>query len=122
MKNSIRKTIRIWFLRFTATGVLSLIMIIGAVVNPSFMYANETQVEGFKVFHQKPLDADLATRLNNVKQIITKNPLYDPSFEIELYLNDGSKYPDLMASVRGPAFGYGFLNKAIFRMLLIYMQ
>ena len=109
MKRQIRK----WTLRLTATGLLCLGLLVGIVLNPSLLYSNKTTVGNYTIYHNTPLDENFLSKLDNALELLKTSELYDPNLKLDICLNDGSLYPTLMAKLRGQAFGWGFYNKVV---------
>lgn len=109
MKRQIRK----WTLRLTATGLLCLGFLVGIVLNPTLLYAYKTTVGNYSIYHNEPLDEDFISRLDDARGLVKVSELYDSNFKLDICLNDGSLYPTLMEKLRGQAFGWGFYDKVI---------
>jgi hypothetical protein len=109
MKRQIKK----WTLRLTATGLLLLILLIGIVLKPLILYANHTTIGKFTVYHSFPLDENFSALLDNATTLIKASELYDSNLKLDICLNDGSNYPKLMRLIRGQAFGWGFADKVV---------
>jgi len=82
-------------------------------LNPTLLYANRTVFENFTVYHNKPLDKDLKTRLDNARDIIKENQLFDSGLKFDICLNDGSLYPSLLEIFMGQAFALGFTSNKV---------
>jgi hypothetical protein len=102
-----------WTLRFTVLIILLFGVLILTVLNPTLLYANKTVLENFTVYHNKPLDKDLKTRLDNARNIIKENQLFDSSLKFDICLNDGSLYPSLLEIFMGQAFALGFTSNKV---------
>lgn len=102
-----------WILRITVTAVFIAGILVVIVLNPILLYAGKTQVSDYVVYHNQPLEPMLQQRLNNATQLIKASELYDPALHPDICLNDGSKYPVLMQTIRGRAFAWGFYNKVV---------
>lgn len=109
MKRQIRK----WTLRLTATGLLCLGFLVGIVLNPTLLYANKTIVGNYSIYHDEPLDENFISRLDDATGLVKASELYDSNLKLDICLNDGSLYPTLMEKLRGQAFGWGFYDKVI---------
>lgn len=109
-----KRKIKTWTMRIAATGFISMCSIVAALFNPGVLYANETIVGNFTIRHHQKLDDAMTDRLVAIDKMVKESELYDPSFRVELCLNDGSYYPELIKTLRGVAFGWGFSDKAIF--------
>jgi hypothetical protein len=109
MKQKILK----WTLRLTVLIILLFGVLILTVLNPTLLYANKTVLENFTVYHNKPLDKDLKTRLDDARNIIKENQLFDSSLKFDICLNDGSLYPSLLEIFMGQAFALGFTSNKV---------
>jgi hypothetical protein len=110
MKRQIRK----WTLRLTATGLLCLGLLVGIVLNPTLLYANKTTVGNYTVYHNAPLDEIFISLLDDATGLVKASELYDANLKLDICLNDGSLYPTLMEKLRGQAFGWGVLRQSYF--------
>lgn len=95
--------------------MLVLVLLVIVVLNPILLYAHKSTVQDYTIFHDKPLDTALNTRLREATALVQKSELYVPSLHLEICMNDGSVYPALMERVRGRAFGWGYVNKVCLR-------
>lgn len=111
MKKSIKK----WSIRLISFGFVSLFTIVLGVLNPSFLYANKTEIGNYTIFHNSELPPEFENRLKGVHANIQHSELFDEALNLKICLNDGSLYPELMEKLRGPAFGWGFHNISTFR-------
>lgn len=109
MKRHIKK----WVLRFTATALLIAGLLLIIVLNPILTYAHSTTHANFTIYHNKPIDPALTGRLDQATGLLQSSELYDPALKLDICLNDGSAYPDLMKTMRGRAFAWGFYNKVV---------
>lgn len=108
-----KKTIKKWTLRLTATGLLLAGILLAIVLNPILTYANKTRQHNYTVFHNRPLNASLTLRLEQATQLAAASELYNPRLKLDICLNDGSAYPRLMEAIGGRAFARGFYNKVV---------
>lgn len=111
MKSVIKK----WLIRLFLFGLVSFLTVVLAVFNPSFLYANKTEVGNYTVYHHNDLSPAFKGRLATINSLIEKSELYDATFKTKICLNDGSYYPEMMEKLRGAAFGWGFYNITTFR-------
>ena len=88
-------------------------LLIGIVLNPSLLYANQTTVSNYTIHYNSEINKDLLNQLETVTSLLTKSELYDSTFELDICLNDGSYYPLLLENIRGQAFAWGFYNKIV---------
>ncbi len=109
MKQQIKK----WTLRLVATVLLIAGLLLIIVLNPILTYANKTTHNNYSVFHNKTLDPALLTSLDNATECLKTSEFYNPTLQLDICLNDGSKYPKLMQMLRGQAFAWGFYNKVV---------
>lgn len=109
MKRQIKK----WTLRLSVTGLFIAGLLLVIVLNPILTYANKTKHNNLTVFHNKTLDPTLLTNLDQVTELLKASEFYNPKLHLDICLNDGSKYPKLIRTVRGQAFGWGFYDKVV---------
>ena len=114
-KSMMKQTIRKWAIRLSATGVLSVGLLVGIVMNPAILYANKTVAGHHTVYHNAPLDESFLSSFRNALSSIKKSSLYNEEIKLDICLDDGSFYPVLMEKLRGRAFGWGFYNKVVLR-------
>lgn len=109
MKRQLKK----WALRLTATALLIAGLLLVIVLNPILTYANKTTHNNYTIFHNKALDPALLTKLDDATMLLKASEFYNPHLRLDICLNDGSKYPKLIRSLRGPAFAWGFYDKVV---------
>lgn len=113
MKLNTRKLKKIGF-RLGVTLGLCLTILLLAVLYPGFMYAHATPVGArLMVYHNQELDTDLIPILKESYRLVEDAEIFDPNFEINICLNDGSSYPDLIRKIRGEAYAYGFADNTV---------
>ncbi|MGB3586429.1 MAG: collagenase [Tunicatimonas sp.] len=115
-----KQTIRKWMLRLSATGILSAGFLVGIVMNPAILYANQTTVGNHTIYHDAPLNEAFFLLLGDALSSIKQSDLYHKNIALDICLDDGSYYPILMEKVRGRAFGWGFSDKAVLKGTLNY--
>ena len=111
MKRQIKK----WTLCLTATALLIAGLLLVVILNPILTYANKTTHNNFTVFHNKTLDPTLLTKLDQATELLKASEFYNPNLHFDVCLNDGSKYPKLIKTLRGEAFAWGFYDKVVLR-------
>lgn len=104
----------------TSTIVLMAGILIGIILNPSMLYANKTEVEGFIVYHNEALQPEMGKRLVAVREMLEDSDFYNPEFKLKICLNDEALYPKLMGMIRKPAFGWGFLDIVVLQGVADY--
>lgn len=109
MKREFKK----WALRLIATGVFITTLLLIIILNPILTYANKTTYNNYAVFHSKPFDPALTITLDDATELLQRSEFYNPKLQIDVCLNDGSKYPKLVQALRGQAFAWGFYNKVV---------
>ncbi len=109
MKQQIKK----WTLRITATALFIVGLLLIIILNPILTYANKTTHKNFKIFHNKTLDSTLLSKLDQATELLKSSEFYNPKLHLEICLNDGSKYPNLIRTLRGQAFAWGFHDKVV---------
>jgi hypothetical protein len=109
MKRQIKK----WALRLIATVVFIAGLLLVIILNPILTYANKTTHNSYSIFHNKALDPALKFKLDQATDLLKASEFYKPNIQIDICLNDGSKYPRLIRALRGRAFAWGFYNKVV---------
>ena len=104
-----------WSLRIAVSTAVSLVSILGALLNPGILYAHKTVIGNFSVYHQLDLEEDFYQRLEVIEAIVRDSELYDSALKVDICLNDGSLYPNMLKAFMPPAFGWGIANKAVFQ-------
>lgn len=102
-----------WALRLAATALLIAGLLLILVLNPILTYANKTVHNNYAIFHTKALDPGLLSRLDQATELLQASEFYNPKLHLDICLNDGSKYPNMISAVRGQAFAWGFYNKVV---------
>lgn len=109
MKNTIRR----WAFRLSITFSLLMGILIVIILNPSILYAHETNYGQYQVLHQQPLDPSIFSRLDEATKLLQSSEFYDPDFRMQLCLEEKASYPKIVGVIKGRAFGYGFANKVV---------
>ncbi|MBL7703821.1 MAG: hypothetical protein JNM14_16345 [Ferruginibacter sp.] len=109
MKRKIKK----WTFRLAVTGLFIAGLLLVIILNPVLTYANKTEHNNHTLFHNKPLDPAVLTTLDQAAELLKASEFYNPKLRLDICLNDGSKYPELIKALRGQAFAWGFYNKVI---------
>ena len=109
MKRQIKK----WVFRFTVTGLLITGLLVIIILNPLLTYAYKTTHNNYTIYHNKPLNSTLAIKLDQATDLLKTSEFYNPKLKLDICLNDGSKYPKLMKTIRGQAFAWGFYDKVV---------
>lgn len=111
MKRQIKK----WGLRLTATTLLIAGLLLVIVLNPVLTYANKTTHNNYTIFHNEPLDPALFTKLDQATTLLKSSELYNATQQLDICLNDGALYPKLIQAFRGQAFAWGFYDKVVIK-------
>lgn len=109
MKQQIKK----WTFRFAAAALLIAALLLIIILNPVLSYAFKTEHNNYTIFHNKNLDPAFVTELNQATELLKASEFYDSTLQLDICLNDGSKYPELIQALRGQAFAFGFYDKAV---------
>ncbi|MEL6257089.1 MAG: hypothetical protein AAFR87_34160 [Bacteroidota bacterium] len=107
------KKILIW-----TVGILLLLVgsLVISLLSPSLFYTHAHAYGQIRILHNEPLEDAWESQIDTALQAIEKSVLFDPNFQIELCLQDGSLYPNYVGLIFGDAFAYGFANKAVLQM------
>ncbi len=102
-----------WTLRLFSTVVLIAGLLLVIILNPILTYAHKTSIGSVTIYHQQKLDKDLMSSSSKALEILKTSPWYRDGLRLEICLNDGSSYPTIIRTLRGPAFAWGFYNKVV---------
>ena len=97
----------------TAFLMVSISALLILVFNPTLLYAEKTDLGQHVIFHDGSVPVTFADAVKQGLEIVKASELYDPEYNLEFCLNDGSYYPNLIGNFLGPAFAYGFSNKVV---------
>ena len=109
MKQQIKK----WTIRFTAAALLIAGLLLIIILNPVLTYAFKTAQNNYTIFHNKKPEPAFFTELNQATELLKASEFYDSTLQLDICLNDGSKYTELIQALQGQAFAYGFYNKVV---------
>lgn len=109
MKRKIKK----WALRITATGLFIAGLLLIIILNPILTYANKTPHNNFTIYHNTKLNPLLTSHLDQAAELLKTSEFYNGKLNLDICLNDGSKYPAVIRAIRGRAFAWGFYNKVV---------
>lgn len=102
-----------WAFSLLTSSALLMLVTALLVLNPRFLYANRTVTPHYIVYHNRPLDPALLPRLAQVRAINQQSSWFDSTLRLNICLNDGSLYPNLIEKVWGPAFAWGFYQNVV---------
>jgi len=108
-----KRQIKTWTLRLTVTGLFIAGLLLVIILNPILTYVSKTTRSNYTIFHNKPIDQTLTIKLDNATKLLKTSDFYNPKLQLDICLNDGSKYPNLMQTIRGKAFAWGFYDKVV---------
>lgn len=109
MKRSIKK----WTLRIIVTGMFVIGLLLTVVLYPILTYANKTTHNNFTIYHNAKLDPLIASYLDQATEILKTSEFYNDKLKLDICLNDGSQYPNIIRAIRGQAFAWGFYDKVV---------
>ena len=109
MKRQIKK----WTLRLTATGILIVGLLLLITLNPVLTYANKTTYKNFSIYHNNTIDPLLIFWLDQAVTLLETSEFYNKNLKLDVCLNDGSTYPTIIKTIRGRAFAWGFYDKVV---------
>lgn len=108
-----KRPVKRWLLRLTVT-VLFIIMLLSIIIlNPVLTYAHRTVHHNYTIFHNKLIDSTFITKVDEAGELLKKSEFYRPNLELDICLNDGSRYPGFIKLIRGQAFAWGFYDKVV---------
>lgn len=109
MKRKIKK----WTLRLAVTGLFIAGLLLVIILNPILTYANKTIHNNYTIFHNKPIAKILTIKIDKATELLKASEFYNSKLQLDICLNDGSKYPKIMQTIRGKAFAWGFYDKVV---------
>lgn len=109
MKRQIKK----WSIRLTVTGLFITGLFFIIVLNPILTYAIKTKHNNFTIYHNAKLDPLLISQLDEARNLLKTSEFYNEKLNLDICLNDGSKYTDIIKAIRGQAFAWGFYDKVV---------
>ncbi len=108
-----KRQIKRWTLRLSVTGLFIVVLLLIIIVNPILTCANKTTHDNYLIFHNKALDPALTIKLDQATELLKASEFYNSKLQLNICLNDGSKYPKLIQALHGQAFAWGFYNKVV---------
>lgn len=108
-----KKQIKKWLLRLGLICLATMLILIGIVLNPGMFYSIKTKHNNCTIFHDKPLPKFWFQYQQQATAIVSKSEVYDSLLHLDICINDGSKYPNIIKNVFGDAYAWGFYNKVV---------
>ena len=108
-----KRQIKNWTLRLTATGLIIAGLLLIIILNPIFTYANKTTHKTFSIYHKKAIDPLLISALDQATVLLQTSEFNNNNLKLDICLNDGSTYPTIIKTIRGHAFAWGFYDKIV---------
>lgn len=109
MKHKLKR----WLFKLVTTLLFMVGLLFLIVLHPALTYAHKTTHKNYILFHNKKLDLQVETCLDNATVLTAKSEFYNPHLKLQICLHDGSLYPEIMKALRGQAFAWGWYNKVI---------
>ena len=91
------------------------ILLFCLILNPSLLYAHHTKVLNHNVYHDQALSSDLENHIKSSIKLIETSELYNKNLSFNICLDHGSVLPQIMNTIQGPAYGWGFFNHIVLR-------
>ena len=101
--------------------VISFLVWLLFLLNPTLSYANKTQFDFITVYHNQGLDEPTGLVIRNAINLLKKSDLFDENISIDLCLNDDKIYPKLHPFA-GEPIAYAFLNKTVLKNCEVYFE
>lgn len=95
------------------SGLLAGVVFGVLVLNPTLLYAHRTTTPHYTIYHNQPLDPVLLPCLEQARAIVQQSSCFDSTLCLNICLNDGSRYPNLVERLWGPAFAWGFYRNVV---------
>jgi hypothetical protein len=113
-KKNIRRILR-WMLVTVAVFVISLTSII---LYPQPLFAIEVKYNQFKVYSNDSIDKEINPILDSVVSLVSRSELYDPSYNVDIFL----AYNSFFNKIDSRVFGSGPTARAIDNNLVIKVK
>lgn len=101
--------------RVLGFGVIGMSVLLILIFNPSLLYANKTMVLNHMVYHDTELSPYFKERLHESLSLIKTSELYDDAMCFDICLDKNSTLPQVMNTLKGPAYGWGFFNQIVLK-------
>lgn len=105
------------FKRMLLRVIVCLIILFGGLVvlmlNPQVLYANATHYKQVTIYSQKKLDKSFNKAIDHALMLVQQSELYDKSFALDVFINDGSSFVNIVKFIYGDAYGWGNHNNVI---------
>lgn len=88
------------------TLLLCIVILVGAILNPSFLYAKYTQFENVHIYHNQELPNGNNIVISGSLKIVKQSELFHENISINLCLNDGPVYPKIIEKIKGLGWAY----------------
>lgn len=93
--------------------VVSNLLVICLILNPSILYAKHTKIKNINVYHNKDLPVGFENTMLKSISMVNTSEIYDLNFDIDICLNDDSYYTKIIEAIKGKGFAHGFYNKVV---------
>ncbi|OEK05093.1 hypothetical protein [Roseivirga misakiensis] len=110
MKKGSIKLVMKWL---TGSLIIMFAGLVALLSTPSLLYASHTTVGNITIYHDEEIPEHLPASIKDAFDLVSESPLYSPDLKIDLCLNDGSKYPQLVKGVLGDDVFAAFANKVV---------
>ena len=120
--HSMKRQLKKWTKRVTATLVLIAGLLLLIVFNPYISYGRKTTTAHFNIYHKQPLDPSLPATLETARLLLKVSEFNNPDLRFDICLNDGALYPGIVRSIQGDAFAWGFYDKVVVGSTINYRE
>lgn len=83
------------------------------IVNPILTFAHKTMHTPFSIYHNKPINPLLLSEIDQAAKLLEASEFYRPALKLDICLHDGSPYPEIIQTLLGQAFAWGFYDKVV---------
>lgn len=83
------------------------------MLNPQIMYANKHEYKGITIYSEHSYDTAYNKVIDKALALVKESELYDSTFHLNIFLNDGSRFPKLIKGLYGDAYAWGYHNNII---------
>lgn len=108
-----KQQFKVWAIRLLVAVCVIVSLLLILVLNPGLTYAHKTSHKLFTIYHHSALDPLLSSRLDEAENLLESSEFYPTNLHLDICLNDGSFYTQIIKAIRGQAFAWGFYDKVV---------
>lgn len=91
----------------------SLFALAALILYPSNLFAERMAYRNFTVYSNQPLSGNYAAVLDHALELAKRSTLYDADYAYDVYLTEGTRYKDIVATVAGRSMARSLDNNVL---------